>query len=267
MNVIELCEGRIPITIRPDDDLALALQTMLWGEVRHLPVLEGDKLIGVLSERDVLFHGAAAKKGEARLKVRAAMSQPPVTVAPSDDVTMAARLMLDRGIGCLPVVEHNALVGIVTKTDILRLEVGEVPGATHGPTLTDVMKKKPATAATDDYLLDAVGRMESLNVRHMPVVDGDRKVVGMLSDRDVRTAIGNTLRPLRPGDAAVRIEITRVGDVMGHIPLTVQRSVTLAEVAGRLVDHRVGAVPVVDEDRRLIGIVSYVDVLRALVPR
>src|SRR4029079_5427490 len=67
-----------------------------------------------------------------------------------------------------------------------------------------LMTRAPTTAAADDNLLDAAARMAERNVRHLPIVDGDRHVVGILSDRDVRTWVGDSARPLHQDDALVR---------------------------------------------------------------
>jgi CBS domain-containing protein len=125
-----------------------------------------------------------------------------------------------------------------------------------------LMTHAPVTAAADDNLLDAIARMEDRNVRHLPVVDGERHVVGMLSDRDVRTVVGDAARPLRPDDARVRIHSLRVGDAMTRDAFVVGQDAPFAEVAKVFTDQRVGAVPVVDEADRLVGIISYVDVFR-----
>ena len=124
------------------------------------------------------------------------------------------------------------------------------------------MTHAPVTAAADDNLLDAIARMEDRNVRHLPVVDGERHVVGMLSDRDVRTVVGDAAWPLRPDDARVRIHSLRVGDAMTRDAFVVGQDAPFAEVAKVFTDQRVGAVPVVDEADRLVGIISYVDVFR-----
>src|SRR5581483_4384485 len=86
-----------------------------------------------------------------------------------------------------------------------------------------LMTHAPVTAAADDNLLDAVERMASRNIRHLPVIDGDRHVVGVLSDRDVRTLVGNSKRPLRPDDAVVRVRSLRVGDAMTRSAFVVRQ--------------------------------------------
>jgi len=125
-----------------------------------------------------------------------------------------------------------------------------------------LMTREPVTAASDDTLLDAAARMADRNVRHLPVVDGERHVVGILSDRDVRTVVGDWLRPFRPSDAVVRARTYRVGDAMTRDVVVVNQDAPFDEVVRVFTDQRVGAVPVVDNTDRLVGIISYVDVFR-----
>jgi len=124
------------------------------------------------------------------------------------------------------------------------------------------MTREPVTVASDDTLLDAAARMADRNVRHLPVVDGERHVVGILSDRDVRTVVGDWLRPFRPSDAVVRARTCRVGDAMTRDVFVVNQDAPFDEVVRVFTDQRVGAVPVVDDTDRLVGIISYVDVFR-----
>jgi CBS domain-containing protein len=94
------------------------------------------------------------------------------------------------------------------------------------------------------------------------VIDGERHVVGMLSDRDVRRLVGDASRPLRPDDAKVRLRSLRVGDAMTRDAYVVRQDAPFAEVAKVFTDQKVGAVPVVDDADRLVGIISYVDVFK-----
>jgi CBS domain-containing protein len=116
--------------------------------------------------------------------------------------------------------------------------------------------------AADDTLIDAAARMAERNVRHLPVVDGDRHVVGILSDRDVRTLIGDSSRSLRPNEALVRMQTLRVADAMTRDAFVVRQDAPFPDVARVFTDQRVGAVPVVDDADRLVGIISYVDVFK-----
>ena len=118
-----------PVTLESDDVLDLADDVMELGRIRHLPILECGRVVGVLSQRD-LFHSALVKvlgfkqreqKDLMRtIQVRGVMSQPVVTILADASVKEAARLMVEKKIGCLPVVEGGSLIGLVTETDILR---------------------------------------------------------------------------------------------------------------------------------------------------
>jgi len=125
-----------------------------------------------------------------------------------------------------------------------------------------LMSRVPVTAAADDSLLDAAARMAARNVRHLPVVDGERHLVGILSDRDLRTVVGDVSRPFAPGDAKVRLQSLRVADAMTREAFSVRQNTPFADVVRIFTDQRVGAVPVVDETDRVIGIISYVDVFK-----
>jgi CBS domain-containing protein len=123
---------RAPITVPEDCPLRLALGQMERDGVRHLLVLDGDRLSGILSNRDVR-RLALQDPGPSLLSepVRSIMTEDPVTVAPETSVTMAARLLLERRIGALPVRDGDQIVGIFTTADALEalLAVVENPGA------------------------------------------------------------------------------------------------------------------------------------------
>jgi CBS domain-containing protein len=120
-------------TLGRNDTLDLADDLMSMGRIRHLPVLDEGRVVGVVSQRD-LFRSALAVAlgyGERAQKlllktitVNRVMSEPAISIAPEATVTQATRVMLEHKIGCLPVVEGQTLVGIVTETDILRAMAG-----------------------------------------------------------------------------------------------------------------------------------------------
>ena len=121
------------------------------------------------------------------------------------------------------------------------------------------------TAAADDTIQSVLDRMGRHGIRHLPVVDGERRVIGVLSDRDVRAAIGNPMEAVASRDAEVRIESTRVVDAMTRTPLTLPAGTRLSRAAAMFADHKVGVLPIVDDRERLLGIISYTDVLRAVL--
>jgi CBS domain-containing membrane protein len=117
-----------PVSLQKDDKLSLAEEVMIGGRIRHLPILDGLRLVGVLSEAD-LFHSAFKvlhfRPDEQRnfvksLKVEDLMSKHVVSVPADTSIRAAARLMMEKKLGCLPVVAGERLCGLVTKSDMLR---------------------------------------------------------------------------------------------------------------------------------------------------
>jgi acetoin utilization protein AcuB len=109
------------VFISPDISLQDAYRTMQDRGIRHLPVLEGEKLVGVITDRDLrLATSALAPIPFAPgAKVSAVMCKAPFTADPADPVEDAARTMREKKIGCLPVTDNDRVVGIITGLDLL----------------------------------------------------------------------------------------------------------------------------------------------------
>ena len=109
------------VTVRESDDLALAESLLRLGGIRHLPVVRDRKLVGILTQRDVLRSGQWGTSAARELPVANIMTREPTSVRPGMALAHAARLMLERKYGCLPVCEDDGtLVGIVTEADFVR---------------------------------------------------------------------------------------------------------------------------------------------------
>lgn len=122
----------------------------------------------------------------------------------------------------------------------------------------DVMTERPRTISPQATVGAAVRLLEDLEIRHLPVVDESGELIGMLSDRDLRGSAGAGELGMPPGSA-------RIVDLMNGNVIQAMADDDLGEIAGLMVDNRIGAVPIVDERGMLVGIVSYVDVLRTLL--
>lgn len=120
------------VTVSPDATLIDAQQLFAKHRFHHLPVLEGGKLVGILSDRDILravspFLDTLAERRQdletVKRHVHTVMTRALVTVDAGANVSDAAVLMLDKGVSCLPVVAAKKLVGIITTRDMLRFIV------------------------------------------------------------------------------------------------------------------------------------------------
>lgn len=129
----------------------------------------------------------------------------------------------------------------------------------------DIMTENPATATELMSVADALGLLYELDVRHLPVVRG-RELVGIISDRDLRA-----FSAAAEDEAMEAVEGARsanVGNFMNTSTVKVDPETNLREVLELMLLHRVGAIPVADLDTGdLLGIVSYIDLLRVLQDR
>jgi CBS domain-containing protein len=116
------------VTISVGDRLSTVEDIMTLGGVRHMPVVRAGRLVGVVSERDLLRASLSSldpRRQERRafleaIDISQVMSSPPVIVDSDATVEEAARIMADNKIGCLPVMRGEELVGMLTETDLLR---------------------------------------------------------------------------------------------------------------------------------------------------
>jgi CBS domain-containing protein len=125
------------VTVTPETPLKDAAALLAGHRVSGLPVVDGGAVVGVISEADIVARSTGRRESRSRLgtlfggdrddeeriagaSVRDAMTSPPVTIAPGREVAEAARVMVERGVNRLPVVEGSKLVGIVTRADLVR---------------------------------------------------------------------------------------------------------------------------------------------------
>lgn len=110
-----------PLTISPETPLCDAYKLMQDNGIRHLPVMENDKLVGIVTDRDLRLATSRLAKRPFNPddQVKEIMSHPVETASPSDPIEIATQLMRELKIGCLPVLENQKLVGIVTSADLL----------------------------------------------------------------------------------------------------------------------------------------------------
>jgi CBS domain-containing protein len=183
------------------------------------------------------------------------------------EVNEASAIMVAERIDSLPVIDAGRLVGIITSTDVLGHVAQSAVPLRAEPTVGQLMIRNVQAVFSDDPLADAAGRMAQHGIRHLPVVDGELRVRGILSERDVREATGQGLLEVAEAERSAWVRRQKVKDVMTAEPRTITEEEPLANAVRALVEDRFGALPVVDADDHLLGILSYVDLLRYLGAR
>lgn len=138
MYVRDLMQREV-VTLDAEESLGLADDVMRLGRIRHMPVTARGRLVGILSQRDLFraaissvlqFRTGVEREWLAKIPVREIMTAHLVTIGPGAPIREAAALMLGKRIGCLPVVEDDKLVGLLSETDCMQylvrlLEIAE----------------------------------------------------------------------------------------------------------------------------------------------
>jgi acetoin utilization protein AcuB len=134
-------------------------------------------------------------------------------------------------------------------------------------TAADLMTIDPVSVTPEATIAEVWDLMRERDIRHVPVVQGGT-LVGMLSDRDLgRLDVGGVLTA-QGADALRRQLATPIVKVMSSDVIVAEPDTELGDLVELLLEHKVGALPVVEPDtREVVGIVSYIDVLRQLYER
>ncbi len=290
-------------SVTADTPVAEAIEMLIGKVYRALPVVDAERrVVGILTDGDLLARldlpDASLQRAltEAELNRELAllrdsgqtvadlMVSPVITVTEDAPIADAVRVMTERGIKRLPVVDHKGqLVGMVSRVDVLRAlaqppmrEASErtpQPG-THAK-VADVMLTQVQTVRSDAKLNKIVELLVSTAERRVVVVDAQRHVLGIITDGDLlkratadeRAGILQALgRRLPGGRRPVTLDVAgRTADeVMTAHPITVTADTPLLQALRLLLQHKIKRLPVVDDEARLVGLVGRAQILQAL---
>jgi acetoin utilization protein AcuB len=130
--------------------------------------------------------------------------------------------------------------------------------------VVDVMTKDPLTVIPTESIGQADDLMNTNRIRQLPVVEG-KNLVGIVTDRDVRSFLSGSL--LDSPEARERALASQVREIMTTEPITVSPDDDLPDAVELMIDEKIGGIPVVDDAEGLVGIVTYVDILRCFLNR
>ncbi len=127
----------------------------------------------------------------------------------------------------------------------------------------DYMTKEPFTAAEDTNMKEAVELLRQHHIRHLPVVQGP-KLVGIVTDRDIRKASPSLLSGVDMGEYEEVLASTPISRIMTREPFTLTPDTEMSQAVQLMVDKKIGAVPVVNGEA-LVGIFTEIDALKVLL--
>ncbi|NOZ59053.1 MAG: CBS domain-containing protein [Euryarchaeota archaeon] len=258
---------------------------MIKNNISRVVVLEGGKPVGIVTRKDMarrLGEGRAPWRRRPIDKVACSrvMTRGLVTLPPEAEVREAARIMVEKGISSIPVVEDGSLVGIVTTTDLLRAYVENMEGRFK---TSEIMTKDVITANRNHTIAHLVELMVENGISRVVITEG-AKPVGIVTATDLSLleledpVMGIKARRVlfvrkpeqasRPRYRYVKtLPFVTAGDVMSSELVTANENEDSAAAAKRMLDHGISSLPVVNDASELCGIVTKRDILRAMVER
>jgi CBS domain-containing protein len=266
-------------SVAPDDSLDKAICLMDEHHIHHLPVLEGTHLVGMLSDRDLLISVGWKLECERRtspkehvvgpMRVGDIMSKPVLYLSPENEVHSAAHLMAAGKFHAMPIVAGRRLLGMVTSTDLLMAYCEQRSHATVNPLLRDEVRTHMltnlVTIGPKKSLHNAARIMHEAQIRHLPVTSGNT-LIGIVTDRDVRRAYGTEMIEDEKAQAIGQfyMGMTAVLAIMTPRPHSILEETLIVDAIAKMVEHRIGSLPVTRHGDELVGLITDTDVLRLI---
>jgi len=183
-----------PITLLPETLMPKAARIMLENKITALPVVENNKLIGIITNSDLLRFILAEYPGLKKdIRVKNYMTDEVVTIDPETSLLECHRLMGTKRIRSLPVIEDGKLVGLVTRTDLMSSDPSrlsshknqEISMKILTQPVKKVMSKEVLTISPEADLTAAVKLMLDHKIHVLVVVDDEKKLVGVITESDL----------------------------------------------------------------------------------
>ncbi|MDO5861071.1 CBS domain-containing protein [Methanobrevibacter sp.] len=250
------------ITVDKDQNLTDALKLLRKHNVSRLPVTNNKELVGIISERDIANKLGSSKYESmpaSRLHISSVMVKDVITVPQTMQLGDVAKIMLDKGIGSVPVMDEEKMVGIVSKADFVTLATGI---AFDKITVKEIMSKDLIVVSPTERIVHARRQMIESHVGRLPVVE-DEKLLGMITSKDLMRAFIEFRKSVPEKYQKSQIKDLLVEDIMSSNPTFVSRDMTITEVSEIIMETGFNGLPVVD-DGKVIGIITQTDILRLI---
>lgn len=255
------------ITIDKDQNLSDALKLLRKNNISRLPVLNTNEnnqkeLVGIVSERDIANKLGSSKYENmppTRFHISSVMVKDVIAVPETMDQKEVADVMLENGIGSLPIVEDDTLIGIVSKADFVTLANGK---AFEKILVKDIMSSDITSVSPNERLVHARRLMQDAKVGRLPVIL-DEELVGMVTSKDLMRVLIDFRKKVPEKYQKSQIKDVYVEDIMSENPLAISPDASIAEVADIMMDTGYNGLPVVDNGK-VIGIITQTDILKLI---
>jgi CBS domain-containing protein len=273
-----IVSSKPPIIVSKDSNVLEAIEKIASNGVRGLPIVESnDKLFGVLTSGDLvnylgggsLFDIVSKKfnynvyESLEKMTIEGLIYKTPISVEETAKIDEALKIMVDHGVGFLPVVDREYTVkGVLTEHDLVK----HLAGKTTGRTVAEVMSKTVVGVNKDQILLEAMKLMVKYGFRRLLVFDGD-KLAGFITAKGVVAFFGShkAFDYISTGDIREALNIP-VAELYTPYYSVAHPNEDIGEVAERMIKTGLSGLPVIEEES-IVGIITERDVLYGLLAR
>ncbi len=250
-----------------------ALRVMNRANIRTLPVVEKDALVGIVTKRDLLRSDVSSVMRDiwdqyrqvGNLPLDKIMSKSVITIATDSTIAKAAQILLENKITALPVVNvERQMIGILTSTDLFRMLIQEYRPLENIITVADYMSRDIQTILPDTTLLDAQRLMATKRIRALPVLK-DGQLIGIVTRTDVLNAAPAHAAGEDSHEIAKQILTTPVRFIMTSSPITICENEPITHGANVMAENKIHCLPVMDENGDLNGMLTETDIFRMII--
>ena len=246
--------SREVVTGTADESVSEILARMQAHEIHQIPILEKKKLLGVVSMAAIARHQSAQPGSKAQHLV-----QKTPEVPPDMELAVAAETFLSSGSRTLPITEKGKLVGILSRSDVVRAlsKCEDIDPMS----VAEVMTPQPQCVSATETVAQARTVMAGLGERAVPVVDADRKLVGVVGLKDLADLFARPKEKFgRQGRASEKDPVkVQIGSIM-RPPVAVRPDTKLSKALESMAESRISTI-VIEENGEPVGILTTADVV------
>lgn len=247
-----------PPTISKSAKISYALDVMDKKSTRRLLATHNGSVSGILTMRSLAkeLGNKRRTKPPSSLPVVTAITDSYTFIDPIDDFNDVVKIMKEKG-GVLLVSRNDEdVMGWITPTEILK-------NYEFSGTASDYMIENPITIRPTERLIHARYLMIENNIGRLPVIESG-KVVGVISEKDVAIALQEFKDSVPDQHQEARIKELLVSDVMTMNPIYAAPSTPLSEICDTIVEKNIGIIPILNDEEKIIGIVTRRRLIRSI---
>ena len=262
------------VTVTPNTTIVAARDVMSEQKIKILLIAEKDQLLGVVTQRGLIRidfsvlgeEGCNESADFSEIKIESIMTRNPRITQPDSSISKAARVMLENRIAALPVVEDERLIGILSSSDLMRFIIYACPLLEKEILVDQYMSDEIISVNPKTTLLEAHRLTGTKRIRTLPVLDDDR-LVGIVTRTDLVCSDPSRLASKEHQDLLLKILLQPVEKVMTEDLITISPEAPIAEAARLMLENVIHSLLVVDEDQKLVGVITESDLFLMIVQK